>query len=491
MNWILIILMFLLAFFVRSVPIFFKKNCADDSYIHLEAIRQVKESKDIPKTFDRLILKEPFDYPPFSYAIFSLFPSKWLEKCGHYFSAFFDASNILILSCFCAIFNLDGWLFVFAALVYIFTPILINEASSFNPRSMGIFFFNIMFLFVFCFCSLGEPSLNWKGYVFIFGVCLMLMFTHMFATQTLYLTLLFFFFYTLNPVYLLAIPVLILLGTMLSGGYYLKILKSQLGIMQFWKNRKIGFNMKEQVSRLTGDKIQKQSFIGWLVKQQKEFGSNLGVPFVILIGLFVGGRALKPEFSFVCMLLCFVIFMFVIFLSTTYIKRIRHFGEGRRYLEYCSIPVAVLVAYFLNLDVWIVSIGCFLLLAINLLGTFIVYRNLFSDKYSKVDGSFLKLVDYLNKKEFKDKKAILVPYNNASAMVYMTKLKVLRLYSGTNLKKYETYYPIITEPLQKLVKRFDADLLIIDTNYIPLHKVKVKFKRMLNIDKYFIFSFHK
>jgi hypothetical protein len=230
----------LISLFLQSYPRFFNKYFGVDVWTRLLEIEHVKKSgHKIPgKITKGFIIDGYFDYPIFFPWIFSFFPKKLLLKYQGFVSPFFDVLQNIVLYFIAYSVTHNITISLLSQLIYTVIPIIPIENSYLTPRSLGYFIFTLSFYPIMMYHITHEVFYIIIG--FIFSVLLFL--THRFALQSLLFISLFFTFVDHSSLYLLSFLLACITALLLTGGYYLRIVKGHLYNIYFWvKNYEFRF----------------------------------------------------------------------------------------------------------------------------------------------------------------------------------------------------------------------------------------------------------
>jgi len=137
----ILLVLLILGLQILSRFILLKRNIwlGKDSFYHLIVARYVRKEKKLPETIDAFVFKEDYNYPPLLHIILSLFNEKYDQKLQFITPIFDIVTGLIIFGCFYYLFNYSVALLSF--IIYILTPITLDNSISLSPRGIANTFF--------------------------------------------------------------------------------------------------------------------------------------------------------------------------------------------------------------------------------------------------------------------------------------------------------------------------------------------------------------
>lgn len=474
----------IIAFLFEAYPRFLNRKFGVDIWTHLLYLKEYHKQKGIPKKIKNgFLIPGNYDYPPIFIIILSKFPFKLVEKYEFLFSPFFD--SLLIILIFHISFYLTGNLFLslVTQMIYTLTPIIVLENSSATPRSLGYSLFTILFLSLFLF-------IRDKQFFFLFPAILsgtLIFLSHRFTTQGFLFFSVFFTILEKNPVYVGTFILSFILAIILSKGFYLKVLKGHIGNLKFWADN-INYRFSHQVKG-TYKEHKTKDFIFRLYNEFLKFP-----PFVLTItnpwtlSAFFMLFFAFPQDYFIQRLVFWVVFSYVLALSTSWIPQLRFLGEGQRYLELSAFPTALLASMtffqYLKTDFKNILLLYYMLVAIVSFITIVVIqrKGIIKDKLRTVTTDMEKMFDFL--RSLKEKpKLLCIPHQITTSTIYHTGCPVFVNANYSTINKISEVYPYIRKPIRKIMRKYNLDMILLNEEYAKIEDLKLgKYKTKKRID---------
>lgn len=443
-------------------------------------ISHVKKAKHgIPgKITKGFIIEGYFDYPILFPWIFSFFPKKILLKIQSFVSPFFDILQNYFVFVLAYHFTSDLTVALISQLIYTLTPMIPVENSYMTPRSLGYFMFTAAFLPLLLFHIDQNPLLLVAGFIFT----TLLFITHRFALQSLFFISIFFTFVDKSLIYLGIFILGFITITLITKGYYLRVLKGHLANIYFWvKNYKYRF-----AHQIYGN--QKSKSLDWVNKVYRLL-SYLSPVFLLGINPWVTSGALylffyyKPLISitkndvFVKMSL-WIIFFYIFAAIVLRVKRLIPIGEGQRYLEMTMVPSAILSAILLKnlLTAYGAVVGILfvvLILASLSVILFVQIKGIIQDKNRSLTSELKQAFNYINKMT-QTPRIICLPHQITTMTVYNTKADVLVNADNPGLMKVADFYPILKKSIYELKKKYKLDYLLLRETFVKATELKIR-----------------
>lgn len=469
----MLITLLLLAVAALLLRIYLIKNIRSrgcDAYYFLLTAEVLRKQKKLPLVLpDYYLLDIPEQWYPPGFSVFlALISANILYKYHWLISPLLDLVNLVLLLIAVTL-AAHSWLAaLIAGLTYIFTLTLLLEGINLNAR----FFANVQLTIYMLSLNI---FLHYHNYWYLL-LCLMttiiILLTHKMAFQFLcvfsFLAILALASFWPAVILGSAIP----LALILTGGYYLKILRSHYDLVSFWNkywdslglnqvyDSPIFENMKE-VNRQKDTPLAKLGFLAgmkFLLVHQ---------PFLIVIIITL---LLYHSFAVPTLYWLWFVTGILIFLATTYVNKLKLFGEGYKYLKFTAFPGAFLLGTLLYRQdhSWLFGLKIFWLIIIIVLAAALLYKyrqGWLKDDYSALHNDERDMFSYLQVHPEIDR-LLCIPPHLCDAIVFHCRKQVLW---GThhylfNERVYE-FYPLLRYPLKYFVGKYGVKYCLINKNY--------------------------
>lgn len=516
------IIISVIVFSIRVLPRIIRPGAVStDTYYHLcaaEAIRQ--NSFKVPERLKEYLMNSPYDYPPIFHCLLALFEKskrEWLER---YISAAIDTLHAIAVLLFTYyffknVFPVENHIqySLVTTVLFLSSPALLSisagpRAYQATPRVLGEFLAGLSFMASFLYYFNG--SMLW-GTVSVLASAVALLTSKFSAQVILFFSLILALF--LKSIFFFLLPIFALIAAMvLSGGYYLKVLKGHFGHLYIFKK----VTMKKYLSVKNKNRlIDVTSLLRDLFYNYKKAFNTLFINNTFLIVAIRNPQlallvpiymVLLPHFDIreprffltawvVASLICFVV---------TSLKPFQFLGEGDRYLEYSILPQMILFTAFVmpshskSVLIWVLLGYHFVLYIVNVLAFTKICRKdpkLEKDKeevfdFLKNDVQYIKMlpIGMIYELAYKTGCGILFPSGNF-AINYISE------------KEYNDLYEIYSIPnrdIYGLVKRYNLDSLFVSKKAVAdvAQKYGVVydfsgFEKVFENDSYAVYSVNK
>lgn len=485
----------LLSFSLQIWPRLIKRYFGVDTWRWLLFANYVRKHKALPtESPKQFIATSVFGYPPVVILFLSLFPRKFLEKYQFIFSPFFDTINNYLIFIAALILSNSFQTAIVAQIIAALTPIIVIEASNLNSRIMSYLIFSISFFPLILYSLTGGIM-----YLLIAGTALfILFFTHRFAIQAYIVSLIGFTIFERSSFYLLFFLTVFGLVYLIGGKLYRAILKEHIASLRYWVD-KIDYRFAHQFRSLSlnnksADFIQQVYDLSTKSPLAYIIGNNpwLLILLPILINLHLN---LMPASSTLNLIVLTKLEIWVLSLLTWTIlvlsvKSLRIFGEGQRYLEYCILPIALVIGSYISpllnqFGIIAYIFFAFVAAIIGLVIIFLQYKAVVLDRARSINKDVWEIINYINKHSGKNIRLAMFPLQLGDAILYFTKCSILTsdLYSG--LRKLDDLFPVLKKPLIEIIKKYHINHIFFDRNYVQLEELKLKkYKILLDINNF-------
>lgn len=470
----------LLGFALQSYPRLFNKYFGVDVWTRLLEIEHVKRAKHkIPgKITKGFLINGYFDYPIIFPFLFSFFSKKILLEIQGFVSPFFDMfQNILVF--FIAFQLTDNIsIAIVAQIIYALTPMIPVENSYMTPRSLGYLLFTLAFYPLLQFHITGNVTLLVISFIFTS----LLFLTHRFALQSLFFIILFFSVIDVTFTYLATFFAAFLAATIISGGYYLRVLKGHIANIYFWiANYKYRFahqiygNSKQKKQDWVGNIYRLMSLFSPVFLLSIDVWASAG--FLYLYLLSTPALTLPTSQIFIKMAV-WIIFFYVFAAIVLKVKQLIPIGEGQRYLEMATVPSSILssILFFSFYHAYgTIAMVIFVLLLLGNLSLilYIQIKGIIYDKNRSLTKELTEMFSYINKLPGKPK-IICIPHQITTMTVYNTKAEVLVNADNPGLMKITDIYPVLKKPLTELRKKYGLDYVLLRETFAKKRDLKLE-----------------
>ncbi len=469
-----------ICFALRALPRIGKPLLGHDTWAILLVVDQLQAKHGYNGVSQYFLIGGEHDYPPLFFYLLSLFPSQWLRKFNWVINPGLDAINAAVLVALANFLTGDLFLSTLAGAIYSFTPVVLEESLILNTRIFGTILLNVT-LATFALYKLSSNPLLISA-IIIGGILILL--SHKFTAEVLALLLLSFALTTWTVTPALILIAAFLGAVLFSGGFYLKVLRGQLGINLFWlkhyreygssyvsqapvrpndpgKNSKNIDRNRTNSLRKLWSRTKRVNPLFWLLRLNPFNPSAL----VVLLLPFVG-IAEPWEWIFVQWSLLTLFFYY----AATYLSFLGHYPGRTQFLDYNAFPTALLLAtFFLRpFELWrtAVLIVALILAAIQNARIWARIRTLSRND----DQSLLaEIFDYL-RNSTRDG-VICLPASHTYAVPYFTGKRVFYTMSARNYEKFAPFFPVLKVPIKSITEQYGINFIILDENVVPIESL--------------------
>lgn len=467
----------IICFVLRVVPRIGRPFIGHDTWSILLIVDELKKGNGYYGASKYFLIKGENDYPPLLFYFLSLIPSRWLRRYNWIINPILDSLNACLVFGVTYVLADNAALALAATTIYSFTPVVLEESLDLNVRTFGLVIFNLTLVTFMLYRVWGNSI--FLASAIIFGILVLL--SHKFATQVLYLLMLSFAITQKSYVPLLALGAMIAGALLLSGGFYMKILLGHIGIVRFWlkhyKDYGSDYLSKSTVGKAPAHPPKEMANAAtsharalwhrtkwinplyWTLKINP-FNPFALIPLLMIPSIWFAGNLERGFLEWSVLTLGF-------YYAATHFRFLGHYVGRSQFLEYNAFPTAYLCSIFATdpLSYWkILTISIvFLSSAIqNIRSLSRVRIHNRSDNPSLLANIF----EYL-KKSTKDG-VICLPSSHTFAVPYFSGKKVFYTMNARNYDKLGAFFPVLTVPLKTLIEEFDISFVIVDTTIIPV-----------------------
>ncbi len=488
----------LFSFILQVWPRLINRYFGIDTWRHLLLADYVRRYHKIPTVLEEQYIRSSGDpgYPPVIYLILSRFSKGFTERYQFIFAPFFDAIQNYCIFWFAYLITNDITSAICAQVIAALTPIAVIEASNLSTRTLSYLIFTLSFLSLVIF-----SITNLYIWLFIAFVMLIVLFlTHKFAIQAYLFISTGFSIAEKDPFYILFfLGTFIFMYTVMKK-IYRPILKEHMLILSFWRrnisDRFIhqfrGHSKSDQVK----DFVHKIYLISFKNPYVYMLGNNpwvgmLTVLIVVSTALTVPIESMIVDQNVLNKLYIWIWTAVIIGLLTLSVEGLRFLGEGNRYLEYCILPISIVLGSYIPSflhsygTLFITSAILFLLILIVYI-LYIQINVVLKDRMRTITPELWDCIKYLNKFGKKARVAVF-PLQFGDALTYFINGKVLTTYNNEGLTYLTDIYPVVKKPIDKIMKKFNINFILFDESYVTLEEIGLsQYQTIINKNGYIL-----
>jgi hypothetical protein len=467
------LIIIILHIFVRIAPIWSQRYRGSDAYYFLLTAEFLRKLKKLPLVLPDYYLLDITEqwYPPGFSVFLALIPPQFLRRYHWLVSPVLDLLNLILLLILVG--NVTGSVaaVLIAGTTYVFTLTLLLEGINLNSRFLGNLQVTVALVSL-------ELFLRYQQY-WLLGLCLLavmlILFTHKMAFQFLCLLAV-----LASIVYTTWLPLGLLLSAMVlalvfSRGYYLRILRGHYDIVIFWNKYWYALGSHQvYASPLYQDK-QKETIQKNIPLARLNFWSGMKFlithqPFILLVLMVIYLRRGNFTANDLSLSTIWFIAGVAVFLLTTYVNKLKLFGEGYKYLKFTAFPGAFLIGTALYRADSFAGWALLIIWAAAIAVLMIILTYKYRHGWFERDGSALhkdsrEMIEYLRSHPELDN-ILCLPTNICDAIVYHARKHVLW---GTHHymfnERVQDFFPLLKYPLEFYVNKYKIQYFVINKNY--------------------------
>ena len=387
----LLLLLLIFGLQILSRFILLKRNTwlGKDSFYHLLVARYIRKEKKLPEKIDAFILKEDYDYPPLLHIILSFFNEKHDQKLQFITPMFDIVTGLVIFGCFYYLFDYSVALIIL--IMYILTPITLDNSISLSPRGIA----NTFFVGTLLSLLLYLTSYNLIFLILAIILASLVYITHRLTTQALWFVLLSLTIFLQSIYPLLVLFLAIILAIIITKGFYIKSLKGHISFIKLMYNSVLDPKKRDEVKAKIPNPIR----------------MFFNMPYLIFLPLiFISTLTSNIEYKFI----------FIWGLSVTFLAIFWFLGEGYRHIYLAVVPYAVYISLWGN-SYKLEILGILIIISI----IFIIlklYRIEKNDKLNMtINEDFIKCCEYISKNKNPKDIILCLPLDYTYQAAYFTK----------------------------------------------------------------------
>ncbi|MBV9119494.1 MAG: hypothetical protein JOZ39_02210, partial [Chloroflexi bacterium] len=455
-----------------------------DTWYYLASAEALRKQKRLPIRLPQYLLHDASESYPAVFPVFlALLPQEWLRRYFWLISPLIDALHLLLL--YLLSYRLTNSVLAsgLAGLIYAVTPQLISETRNLNGRALASLIQTLtMVCLIWTVIPSNGPARNLIGHNLDAAFAVVVVLSALmynahtsttigFIVATAVLTLV-----TGDWRFILA-PVLgFPAAVVLSGGYYLRVLRNHLYGAQFWI-RNLGLTRAHQLddSPVLGTPRERSSARGMyattmrarLTLAARLFGEN---PFILAMILTPPPVTLWGRYMY---------FWAVAILGwavlTTFGGPFRILGPGLHYMKLSVFPTAYSIALTVNANERSLStVG----LAISVVASFAAiayfYRYIAlrrTEHTATTPPELMQAADYL--RTLGGTRVLVFPVMYADYVSYAGRKAVVWGGHSGNLARLHEFFPVLRKPVAYFFDRYAVDYLVLDRQYALPERLQV------------------
>lgn len=434
-------------------------------------IEEYRTTRKLPPDLPQFILDEAHWYPPLFPLLMSWLPKAVFENHSTFVAIAIDIVRLaLMLGVFWwRVGDLTG--LAVAGTVYAFTPILVTYNVQLNPRGLGALFLDITVLLAI-FVQDGELTHYTVAVCGLVGGIILL--THKMTTQLMAFILLSAFALTFDWRYLTISIICVASAMLLSGGYYLNVLRAHWDIVSFWNRNWTALTAHPvRESPLYRENLSSESrgyhrtgIRGWLRRGIFLTAFNPWAWGALVVGTVVLAFN-GPDNHVLFMLVAWLYLVLLFSILTTVVPFLKCLGNGYLYVYNAATPSALIlgiVASQANAVTLLYAVYA-TLLALSV-ASLAAYLNEFrKSRTVKLEAALAVVIAHL--KERPDGVVMCFPQHWHDVIAYFSGKKVLFGGHGYGFRKLDPIFPLVRQPICEIIKRYGVRYLVTYKNYLP------------------------
>jgi hypothetical protein len=466
-----------------------------DTWYYLASAEAIRSQKRLPIRLPQYLLHEQTESYPAVFPLFlALLPQAWLQSYFWLLSPIIDAVHLLLL--YLLAFRLTDSVLAAgtAGLIYAVTPQLISETRNLNGRAFASLLQTVTMLVLLrsVIPSLG-PSATLTGPndygLWAVGVLLIAVLynTHTSTTIAFLVSVA-----TLSVVFgerrlLLAGIAGLPVAVLISGGYYLRVLRNHVYAARFWI-RNVQFTRAHQVEdspllaspQRGGARVTSRGlYRSWLSLGIRVIGEN---PFILPMLI-----TPIPDNIWAAHMYWWAVAILAWSLLTTFGGPLRILGPGFHYMKTSVFPTAYALSVTVNIQEGAISwVG--LALLISVIASFAALAYFYrvmarreTEHTAQTPPDLAEAAAFLRR--LPGQRVLVLPTMYADFVAYAARKAVVWGGHSGNLDKFEEFYPVLRKPIDYFVRRYAIDYIVIDEAYVRPERLGIE-SSMTQLDRF-------
>ena len=456
-----------------------------DTWYYLASADALRAQKRIPIALPQYLFHDPKESYPVVFPLFlSLLPKDWLRRNHWLVSPLIDAVQLLLL--YLLAFRLTDSVLAAgtAGLIYAVTPQLISETRNLNGRAFASLLQTLAMLALLrsAIPSIGPTAVLLGESQTVPTIVALLLIallynTHTSTTIAFLVSATVLSAVTANPRFILIGLAGLPLAVILSGGYYLRVIRNHLYAARFWA-RNIRWTRAHQVhdSPLLGSKTQRGEAglyaKGWRSQAAlaiRVLGEN---PFILAMLV-----TPIPENVWAFHTYWWAVAILVWSLLTTFGGPLRILGPGFHYMKASVFPSAYTLAVTVNMrEGGLTAFDAALLT--SFLGAFAALAYFYrvmdrrqTELTAQTPPDLANAAAFL--RELPTGNVLVLPNMYADFVAYNAEKPVLWGGHSGNLSRLEEFFPVIRQPLRYFFQRYTIAYVMLDLVYTTPERLQI------------------
>ncbi len=464
-----------------------------DTWYYLAFAEAFRRQKKLPVSLPQYLLHDSTESYP---AVFPLFlaslPPNWLKSYFWLLSPIIDAVHLLLL--YLLAFRLTDSVLAAATsgLIYAVTPQLISETRNLNGRALASLLQTVTMLVLLRSVIPGtgpsttifgtSESILWVVAIVLIGV---LYNTHTSTTIAFLIGVATLSIVFRDPRYVLAGAAGLPVAILISGGYYLRVLRNHLHAAQFWV-RNVRYTRAHQIDDSpvfrTANGSQQSSqglYRSKLSLLTRVLGEN---PFILAMLVTPIPQNIWAEHMY-----WWAVSILVWSVLTTFGGPLRILGPGFHYMKASVFPSAYTLAVTVNIQEGALSfVG--LVVVISLMASFAALAYFYrvmgrrqTEHTASTPPDLAEAASYL--RTMPSRRVLVLPSMYADFVAYNAQSCVVWGGHSGDLRRFEEFYPVLQKPLEYFVEKYAVDYLILDHAYATPERLGIS-ERVAPVERF-------
>ncbi len=464
-------LLLLIAAMLRLLPVLLAPHGSGvDQWFWRAYVETVRREKVFPPRLPQFRLDEAQWYPPLFPWLLAHMPSRLFERYAGHVAVFLDLMRLTLLVLATRLLTDSDAAALVAGAVYAMTPVLITYNMQLNPRGLGALMLDAAWL---CLIAVMVSDASWVFWLLALVFAGLVLITHKMTSQLFVFTALLGACLTLDVHLALLVPGAMLFALLLSGGFYLYVIRAHIDILRFWSFnwRWLGSNpvlespiYGESGYESTG-KVYRTGLKPLLRRLQFVVGFNPWVPAALSIAVLSWSSG--QDFSLLeAWVFAWLAVTFLFTLVTTLVPVLRCFGQGYLYGYNGSFPAALALglSWLTLFNTWYWTAITIAAMLASLFALVIFFRALKTSRTIKIDASLDAAINRLEK--LPEGTVMCLPQHWHDVVAYRAKKPVAFGGHGYGFKRLSPVFPRLVIPIQEFIKKYDVHYLLLWPEYV-------------------------
>jgi hypothetical protein len=458
-----------------------------DTWYYLASAEAIRRQKRLPIRLPQYLLHDSQESYPAVFPLFlALLPQAWLRNYFWLLSPIVDCIHLLLL--YLLSFRLTDSVLAAATagLIYAVTPQLISETRNLNGRAFASLLQTICMIVLLrslipstgltAGISGSTDNLTWLVAIVLIGV---LYNTHTSTTIALLVSVATLSVVTGEPRFVLAGLLGLPVAIVISGGYYLRVIRNHLHAARFWI-RNVHLTRAHQIedspvlSHRNGSKEASHGLYGTGLRSRlalvaRVLGENPFILAMLVTPIPVSQWATDMYWWAVAILVWSVL--------TTFGGPLRILGPGIHYMKLSVFPTAYALGVTVNIQegaVSLVGLAVLICLIASFAALAYFYRVMATrdtEHTAQTPPDLASAAAYL--KGLPGTNVMVLPTMYADYVAYNAEKAVVWGGHSGNLRKLEEFFPVVRKPLYFFIERYAIDYLLVDHAYTTPERLQI------------------